>query len=94
MGQQKGTYSAHVFHPVMEKYRRCRLFLCVADMLYFATKQLFAFLRDLAAEQSHLICTNDFLIYDNVKPSFLKCNLRFSSSLESSAYLKLTWLLV
>ena len=47
------------------EYRRCRFFLCVADMLSFATKQLFAFLPDLAAEQSHLICTNDFLIYEN-----------------------------
>ena len=39
---------------ILEKYRRCRLFLCVAAMYSLATKQVFAFLHDFPAEQSHL----------------------------------------
>ena len=55
-----------------------------------------AFLRDLSAEQSHLLCTLDFprkcfkqyTLSSGVKSSFLKCDLRFSSALELSAYLE------
>jgi len=44
---------------ILEKYRRCRLFLCVAAIAVLlcyslATKQLYAFLFNFTAEQSHL----------------------------------------
>jgi len=86
---------------IPEKYGRCRLFLCVSAIavLYLATKQLYEFLLDFTAEQLHLWyvwlilvrkCFKRYTLSSSVRPSFLKCDLRFSSAPQSSAYLRLS----
>ena len=85
---------------ILEKYRCC-LFLCVAVivMLLFSNNATIClssrfYLRTIAS----VICMADFtvkmlqvILSSGVKPRFLKCDLRFSSALESSACFNLAF---
>lgn len=69
------------------KYRGGRLFICVAAKYSLATKQLYAFLQDFIGKVLQVI-----YFVTGVRSSFFNKDLRFSTALESSAYmyLKLT----
>ena len=78
---------------ILEEYRRCSLFLCVVAINSLTTKPPYAFFTILLPSNrifdSYEISLRIKMLQvssSGVKPSFVKCVLRFSSALESSTY--------
>ena len=79
---------------ILEKYRRCRLILYVAAIvvLFFSNEATLCISSWFYCQTiAFVICMTAFT---GVKPSFLKCDLRFLSTLTSSAHNTEAWCLL